>query len=112
MATTPEGKVKKRISSILAANGVWFFLPVSSGYGKHGIPDYISCVPTVITQDMVGKTVGLFVGIEAKAGDKKPTPLQINQMNNIKKAHGLAIVVNESRIDALKKLILKLTRGE
>lgn len=31
-----------------------------------GTPDTMFCVPKVITQDMVGKTVGLFVGVEVK----------------------------------------------
>ena len=31
-----------------------------------GTPDLIACVPTVITSEMVGKTIGKFVGIEVK----------------------------------------------
>ena len=35
------------------------------------MPDYICCIPVVITQDMVGKTVGVFAAIEAKAPGRR-----------------------------------------
>lgn len=33
-----------------------------------GWPDLIACVPVVITEDMVGKVVGVFTGYELKTG--------------------------------------------
>lgn len=69
MSNTPEGKVKTKIDNWLKKTfpRAFWYKPVSMGYGKHGIPDYICCVPKVITQDMVGQEIGMFVGIEAKS---------------------------------------------
>jgi len=65
---TPEGKVKAKVKKWLYATfpDVFTFMPVSNGMGTHGIPDHIACVPVEVTQDMVGPTLGVFVGIEAK----------------------------------------------
>ena len=72
-------------------------MPVSSGMGRHGIPDLICCKPTVITQDMVGTTVGLFVGIETKAPGKigNVSPLQEREIRAINEAYGIAVVVDD-----------------
>ncbi len=105
---TPEGKTKSLVDRLLKKRRAWFFKPVSNGYGSHGVPDYICCVPVVITQDMVGKTVGVFAAIEAKApgrrGEKRrgATPLQVDKMAEILDAGGYAAVVDGQ--DDLDKL--------
>lgn len=63
-----EPSVKKGIATWLKAMRAWFFMPVQTGMGVGGIHDFISCVPVVITQEMVGKRLGLFVSVEAKEG--------------------------------------------
>ena len=90
MAMTPEGRVKDAIKKMLKAAGWYWFMPVSNGLGKHGIPDIIACKPTVITPDMVGQRVGLFVGIECKAPGKlgTVTPLQERELEAIEAAGG------------------------
>lgn len=94
---TPEGRVKEGIKTILKFAKAWFFLPVSNGMGKHGIPDVIACVPITITKEMVGLQVGLFVAIEAKALGKvdQATPSQLNQIAAIRAAGGIAEVVDD-----------------
>lgn len=94
--STPEGKVKEAIRRLLKAAGWWFFMPVSNGMGRHGIPDIIACKPTVITQDMVGQRVGLFVGIECKAPGKlgTVTPLQERELEAIEAAGGIAVLAD------------------
>lgn len=44
--------------------------------GQVGSPDIIACVPTIITAEMVGQTVGLCVGIEVKTETGKQKPEQ------------------------------------
>ena len=94
--STPEGKVKAQIKKYLKTLKAYWFLPVSNGMGAHGIPDIIACVPTVITQDMVGKEFGLFVGIEVKKpgrrGEKNAgaSALQMVQIGAINTAGGKA----------------------
>ena len=92
---TPEGKVKDKIKSWFKKNvpGIWYFMPVSNGMGKHGIPDFITCVPKVITPDMVGKTIGMFVAIEAKTEKGKLSKFQSIQIEEIREASGVAFVI-------------------
>ncbi len=92
---TPEGRVKDAIKKKLQEldPNSFYFLPVSNGMGRHGVPDFIGCVPTEITQDMVGNRIGVFVGIEAKTYNGKVSPLQHQCLDEIAAAFGAAIVV-------------------
>ncbi len=82
---TPEGRVKELVKRWLKANGIWFFMPVSNGMGTHGVPDFICCWN------------GRFLGIECKAPGKRKnvSALQVMQIEAIRKANGLAIVVDD-----------------
>ena len=95
---TPEGRVKQQIKEELKRRGCWYFMPVSNGMGRHGIPDLIACQPTLITQDMVGQYIGVFVGIEAKAPGKRnnATELQKRNIIEINRAGGYAFVADDS----------------
>jgi len=92
---TPESKVKAKIKRTMKKNhpGSWSFMPVQMGYGQHGIPDHIYCVPMTIRPEHVGKTIGVFVGIEAKADSGRLSRHQAKQINDIREATGLAFVV-------------------
>ena len=59
MATTPEGKVKTAIKSVLKDEGVYYFMPRGTLLGRRGVSDFICCVN------------GKFLAIEAKAGANK-----------------------------------------
>ena len=72
---TPEGKVKKKVVTVLKKHGVWYFFPANNGFGKAGIPDLIAIVR------------GQFLGIEVKADKtKKPTMLQVKCGQEIQNA--------------------------
>ena len=90
---TPEAKVKAKVVKILKAHGVYYFYPVTGGFGRSGIPDVICCVS------------GYFLAIECKAGKNKPTPLQEAEMQKIRDAGGVTLVVNETNIDDVELLI-------
>ncbi len=92
---TPEALVKKKIRKILEELKCYYVMPIGTGYGNAGVPDFIVCVG------------GYFVGIEAKAGKGKTTALQEKNLRLIREAGGYAIVVNESNIDDLKSLLVK-----
>lgn len=96
MATTPEGKVKAAVKKILDLHGVYHFSPAANGYGRVGIPDIICCVN------------GYFLAIECKAGTGVTTALQQREIKAIHVAGGVAIVVNESTIDAVVPIITAL----
>lgn len=93
---TPEAKVKKDIRKILDEFGAWHCMPMGTGYGRSGVPDLLACY------------LGNFIAIEAKAGDNKPTALQVRELERIKKAGGYALLVNESNIDYLRQLLEKI----
>lgn len=85
MASTPEGKVKKKIKKVLDSYpGVYYEMPVPSGYGKSGL-DYQGCF------------YGQYFAIEAKAPGKEPTPLQQETIRSIKEAGGTAFVISDDK---------------
>jgi hypothetical protein len=84
---TPEGKVKKRVRELLDEAGCYYFFPATGGYGKSGVPDIVGCYR------------GYFFAIECKAGDNKPTALQLKNLVEIYERGGWAIVVNEQNIN-------------
>ena len=86
---TPEGKVKDKVVKILKQYGVYYFFPVTGGYGASGIPDIICCHN------------GRFIAIECKAGKNKTTPLQDAHIARIRAAGGVAVVINEENVDGL-----------
>jgi Holliday junction resolvase len=93
MALTPEAKVKARVKKILDEMGIYHFSPVQNGMGRAGIPDIIGCY------------AGRFVAFECKAGKGKTTALQDRELENIRKAKGLAFVINEENVEQIKELL-------
>ena len=80
---TPEAKVKKRVKALLDSMGIYHFSPQTGGYGR--------CAS------------GKFIGIECKAKDNKPTPLQERELQKIRQAGGFSLVINEFNIAELQK---------
>ena len=99
MAQTPEAKVKAKIKAILKTHGVYYAMPIGTGLGNSGVPDFLCCVH------------GFFVAIEAKAGKGKTTALQDKNIKQIIASGGLAIVVNEDNIEELEFLLKHVLRG-
>ena len=83
MAATPESKVKNKIKTMLKAHGVYYAMPIGTGFGNSGVPDFLCCVG------------GKFLAIEAKAGKGKTTALQEKNMRDIEAAGGRALVVSD-----------------
>lgn len=61
-----ENDVKALVKKWYDVRNAWSFAPIQTGMGEHGIHDRIGCVPVLITPDMVGRTLGFFVSVEAK----------------------------------------------
>lgn len=96
MAQTPESKVKSSVTKILKKLGVYYFYPVTGGFGSSGVPDIVCCYN------------GIFVAIECKSGTNKPTPLQEAQMQKIRQAGGYTVVINEENVFILEDWLFKL----
>ena len=93
MAQTPEAKVKAKIKAILKAHGAYYAMPIGTGLGNSGVPDFLVCHN------------GKFLGIEAKAGKGKTTALQEKNLREIELAGGLALVITEENIDVLGMML-------
>lgn len=93
---TPEGKVKRKVSSLLKeADKVYYFMPVQSGYGS----------PTL---DYLGSSRGRAFAIETKAPGKVPTMRQraiINEMRRV----GMKVFVIDGLPSDFEELRLWLT---
>jgi len=96
MASTPEALVKKQIRKILDTTATYYAMPIGTGYGNSGVPDFLCC------------RNGHFLAIEAKAGKGKTTALQDAHLERIKKAGGTAVVINEQNIKELPDILDKL----
>jgi hypothetical protein len=88
---TPEGKVKKRVKEILKEAGAYWTMPLGTGFSSSGVPDFLVCKD------------GLFYGIECKANGGKPTALQLKNLDDIRKAGGIALVIDETNVETLRK---------
>jgi pantoate kinase len=91
MASTPEVKVKKQIRKLLDEAGAYYAMPIGTGYGNSGVPDFLICHK------------GRFIAVEAKAGRNKPTALQEMHLQKISDRGGIALVINETNLDLLRK---------
>ena len=103
MANTPEALVKKRIRKILEGSQSYFAMPIGTGYGNSGVPDFLVCHG------------GEFLAIEAKAGKGVPTALQYKNLDAILTAGGFRIVRvrNEdvyNNLSGVLELIMKVCR--
>jgi len=96
---TPEAKVKKKAVQVLKELSAYYFYPVTGGYGRSGVPDIVVCYK------------GLFIGIECKAGNNKPTPLQEKNLDEIRAAGGTALVINEDNVLRLSRTLFDLSSG-
>jgi pantoate kinase len=86
MAQTPEAKVKAKIKAILKEHNIYYAMPIGTGYGNSGVPDFLCCVH------------GYFMAIEAKAGKGTTTALQEKNLTNVRNSGGVALVINETNL--------------
>jgi Holliday junction resolvase len=96
---TPEGAVKKRVKEILKELGAWYAMPMGTGYGHSGIPDFLVCLD------------GVFIAIETKAGKGTTTALQDREIKRIHEAKGIAIIVREDNLETLARDLKMMIRG-
>ena len=94
-----EGDVKSAVKEILKSYGAWYFMPVTYGYGKSGVPDFC-CV-----------FEGNPIFIETKFGSNKPTALQKAEMERLYDSGAFVFVINENLISVVDDLLLALHMG-
>ncbi|MGH7745344.1 MAG: hypothetical protein ACREQ5_11205 [Candidatus Dormibacteria bacterium] len=88
-----ESWVKEKVKVLFKRYRVWYFMPSMGQYGRAGIGDFIACVR------------GRLLMVETKAGQNRPTTLQEIEIGRVNGAGGVAIVVNENRLESFEKLL-------
>lgn len=93
---TPEGKVKKELDEYLETlkPNVWWFKPMTFGYGKSGVPDYIICYR------------GFFLAPETKKKGGKNEPWQDRQQEEIRRAGGQSERITD--LEAVKAWVAQI----
>ncbi len=86
-----KAKVKAKVKKILNEMGAYYAMPMGTGFGNSGVPDFLICIG------------GLFYAIECKANGNKPTALQLKHIDDIRKAGGIALVIDETNVENLRK---------
>lgn len=99
MAATPEKLVKQKVVAILKKHGAYFFYPVTSGYGRSGVPDIVVCWK------------GRFIGIECKANGGVPTALQMKNLHEITANDGISLIIDETGIGMFMLLMETWSAG-
>lgn len=91
-----EKNFENQVKAYLKENGCWVLKTWSNGIQRKGVPDLLVCCN------------GYFLGIELKAANGHPSDLQIWNVDQIRKAGGIAIVLYPDKFDMLKDLIMEL----
>lgn len=86
---TFENKIKK----FLEDNGCWYVKYFANRMTKAGVPDILACVN------------GYFVAIEVKAPNGKASELQWWNVDKIREAGGIAVVLYPDQFDEFKERI-------
>lgn len=86
---TFENKIKK----FLEDNGCWYVKYFANRMTKVGVPDILACVN------------GYFVAIEVKAPNGKASELQWWNVDKIREAGGIAVVLYPDQFDEFKERI-------
>jgi hypothetical protein len=93
-----EGDVKSAVKDILNGLGIWWYMPVQTGYGVKGIPDFVCCAN------------GKFVGIETKFKKNGLSKWQEIQIQRIKDSKGAVFVINENNLTYLQEILEDIMR--
>lgn len=85
-----ENKVKK----YLEEKGCWYIKYwAGASYTKTGVPDILVCCN------------GYFLGVELKAPNGKPSPLQIHNLKKIDEAGGFGILLYPNQFELFKSFV-------
>lgn len=88
-----EKQFENKVKAFLKAQGCWVLKTWSNGVQREGIPDLLVCCN------------GYFLGVELKAENGKPADLQLWNVDKIRQAGGIAIVLYPDQFEQFKELI-------
>jgi Holliday junction resolvase len=92
-----EKLFENHVKAFLKSQGCWFVKYWGGGqFTKAGIPDLLVCCK------------GKFIALEIKAPTGKPSELQLYNVEKIKEAGGIAMVLYPKDFDKFKELVRNL----
>ena len=95
-----EKQFENRVKKFLKDSGCYFIKYWGGGeFTKAGVPDILCCCN------------GRFLGIEIKAPNGKPSPLQIHNLKKIDEAGGYGVLLYPKDFDEFKMLIQNLNES-
>ncbi len=94
-----EKQFEKQVKTFLDSQEVWWLKTWSNGIQREGVPDLLVCCN------------GYFIGVELKNETGHPSALQLWNIDQIRKAGGIAIVLYPNQFELFKDLIMDLKRN-
>lgn len=88
-----EKRFEEKVKKFLKEQGCWILKTWSNGVQRSGVPDLLVCCN------------GYFVGVELKAENGKPSELQLWNIDKIREAGGIAIVLYPEKFKEFQDLI-------
>jgi hypothetical protein len=111
-----ENHVKDITRQWFDKRDAFHFAVVQNGMGVHGIHDRLAAVPIVVTQEMVGKKIALFVSVECKKPGRRGeryrgmSKHQVMFLEGVREAGGLSKCVDGYEdLEVLEHMIYELT---
>lgn len=89
----PEKRFERQVRQFLEDQGCWVLKTWSNGVQREGVPDLLVCCG------------GYFLGVEVKADTGKPSTLQLLNIEKIRAAYGLAVVLYPDQFEQFKHLV-------
>ena len=94
-----EKAFEQRVKQYLSDQGCWVLKTWSNGVQREGVPDLLICIN------------GYFLAVELKAANGKPSSLQLWNVEQIRAAGGIAIVLYPDMFDVFKQMVELLLSG-
>ena len=89
-----EKNLENKVKQFLKDNGCWYVKYWGGGgYTRNGVPDLLVCCK------------GIFLGVELKASNGRPSELQLHELRMINAAGGIAILLYPDDLNTFKNLI-------
>lgn len=88
-----EKAFEQKVKVFLKDKGCWVLKTWSNGIQREGVPDLLVCCN------------GFFIGIELKAENGHPSDLQLWNVDQIRNAGGIAIVLYPNHFEAFRRMI-------
>lgn len=88
-----EKAFEKKVKAFLKLYDCWTLKTWSNGIQREGVPDLLVCCN------------GHFIGVELKAANGKPSELQLHNINQIREAGGIAIVLYPNKFYIFQDMI-------